>query len=74
MIKFWSRICCEVHAGKELQQAPEDAQKEYEEWSSPEQKRTRAKMMEGVKVTEKKGFKTWVEDEVLPQIEGWHLL
>ncbi|CAL8472230.1 g11772 [Coccomyxa elongata] len=29
MNKFWSRICCEVNTGKELQQALKDAQEEY---------------------------------------------
>ncbi|CAL8463017.1 g2551 [Coccomyxa elongata] len=32
--KFWSCICCEVHGGKELQQALKDAQDKYDGWGS----------------------------------------
>ncbi|CAL8464503.1 g4038 [Coccomyxa elongata] len=71
MNKFWSRICCEVHSGKEQQQALEDAEKDYKIWSSPEQtlKRKRDGECEA-----RKGFKSWVEDDVLSQIDGWHML
>ena len=72
MNKFWSRICCEVHGGKELQQALADAQEEYKRWGA-EHRAKRAKLMEGEKSV-RKGFKAWVEDEVLPAISGWHLL
>ncbi len=72
MNKFWSRISCEVNAGKELQQALKDAQEEYSEWGS-QHRAKRAKLM-GEKCGGRKGFKAWVEDEVLPAISGWHLL
>lgn len=71
MNKFWSLICCEVNAGKELQQALKDAQEEYSKWGS-EHRAKKAKLMEGK--CARKEFKAWVEDEVLPAISGWHLL
>ena len=70
MNKFWSRICCEVHGGKELQQALEDA--EYKQWGAKHRAK-RARLMDGEK-SGRKGFKAWVEDEVLPATSGWHLL
>ncbi|CAL8468252.1 g7791 [Coccomyxa elongata] len=74
MNKFWSRICCEVNAGgKELEQALRDAQDEYEKWGT-DHRAKRAKLMDGEKSSGRKGFKAWVEDEVLPAVSGWHLL
>ncbi len=42
------------------------------EWGS-QHRANRAKLM-GEKCGGRKGFKAWVEDEVLPAISGWHLL
>ena len=37
MNKFWSRICCEVKAGKGLQQALKDAQEDPQRVGQPAQ-------------------------------------
>ncbi len=49
-----------------------DAQQVYSDWGSQHQAK-RAKLMEGTSGG-RKGFKAWVEDEVLPAISGWRLL
>ncbi|CAL8463158.1 g2692 [Coccomyxa elongata] len=62
MQKFWSRIRCEVNAGKELQQALQDAQDEYDMWCV-ENRAKKAKLVDGEKCNVRSGFKAWVEDE-----------
>ncbi|CAL8461824.1 g1355 [Coccomyxa elongata] len=55
-----------------VQQALKDAKRILSEWGS-QHRANRAKLM-GEKCGGKKRFKAWVEDEVLPAINGWHLL